>query len=78
MANETSFQKGLNSFMERKGLSNRRLGELIGVSHMSISFWRNGTHEPKMRDVEALAREGMSIVELFGEDTASKLMTNGI
>lgn len=36
-----------------KGLSQRKLGELLGVCNQTVSFWETGSREP---DLDALVR----------------------
>ena len=73
---ETPFQTGIKAFLERIGLSQRKLAERIGRSNMAVSQWCLGVHEPKVGDLHVLIREGMTAAELFGEDIARRLMKN--
>lgn len=73
---ETPFQTGIKSFLERMGLSQRKLAERIGRSNMAVSQWCLGVHEPKVGDLHVLIKEGMTGSELFGEDVAKTLFEN--
>ena len=73
---ETPFQTGIKAFLERIGLSQRKLAERIGRSNMAVSQWCLGVHEPKVGDLHVLIREGMTAAELFGEDISRCLMKN--
>lgn len=73
---ETPFQTGIKSFLDRMGLSQRKLAERIGRSNMAVSQWCLGNHEPKVGDLPVLIHEGMSADELFGEAVAKTLFEN--
>lgn len=73
---QTPFQKGINSFLKRLGISQRKLGERIGRSNMAVSQWCLGKHEPKVGDLDVLIKAGMTAEELFGDDVAKTLFEN--
>ena len=73
---ETPFQAGMNSFIKRLGLSQRKLSEKIGRSNMAVSQWCLGRHEPKVGDIDGLIRLGMTAEEIFGKELAGILMKN--
>ena len=75
---ETPFQTGIKAFLERMGLSQRKLAERIDRSNMAVSQWCLGNHEPKVGDLHVLIREGMSAEELFGADVAKTLLENSL
>lgn len=75
---ETPFQTGIKAFLERMGLSQRKLAERIGRSNMAVSQWCLGIHEPKVGDLHVLINEGMTAAELFGEDVAKTLFENSV
>lgn len=75
---ETPFQTGIKSFLERIGLSQRKLAERIGRSNMAVSQWCLGVHEPKVGDLHVLIKEGMTADELFGADVAKTLLENSV
>ena len=54
------FAENLRQLRESKGLSQKRLGELVGVNQRTISTWEKGICEPKY---EILAK----ICEIFDE-----------
>ncbi len=57
----------LNKLVEARGLTNRRLGDLVGVSHASISRYRSGERAPDPDTLAALCRElCVSADELLG------------
>ena len=73
---QNPFQQGINSFLKRIGISQRKLAEKIGKSNMAVSQWCLGKHEPKVGDLEGLIKEGMTADEIFGEDVAKTLFEN--
>jgi transcriptional regulator with XRE-family HTH domain len=73
---QTPFQKGINSFLKRLGISQRKLGERIGRSNMAVSQWCLGKHEPKVGDLDVLIKAGITAEELFGESIARTLLDN--
>jgi transcriptional regulator with XRE-family HTH domain len=75
---QTPFQQGINDFLKRLGISQRKLAERIGRSNMAVSQWCLGNHEPKVGDLDVLIKEGMSAVELFGEPIAKMLLENTV
>ena len=75
---ETPFQTGIKAFLERMGLSQRKLGDKIGRSNMAVSQWCLGKHEPKVGDLHVLIMEGMNASEIFGEDVAKTLLENSV
>lgn len=75
---ETPFQTGIKRFLERIGLSQRKLAERIGRSNMAVSQWCLGVHEPKVGDLHVLISEGMTEEELFGADVAKTLVENSV
>lgn len=56
---ENYFGKNLKELRESKSLSQRKLGEALGVSNQSVSFWETGQREP---DIDML----ISIADYFG------------
>lgn len=55
MGNEQTLSRVLLETMERDGLSQRELGEAIGVSQSRISRWINGSEGPQMERIPAIA-----------------------
>jgi transcriptional regulator with XRE-family HTH domain len=47
-----TFGGRLRSARKNKNISQRKLAEIIGAKHTSISEWENGYHEPK--DIETI------------------------
>lgn len=43
-----------------RGLSQRQFGEMLGISHTSISYWETGMYVPSPRYLERMDR-------IFGE-----------
>ena len=42
------FGKKLKEFRLEKGLSQQKLGQLLGFCNQTISFWENGSREPDL------------------------------
>ena len=53
------FGKTLKELRESKNISQRKLGEALGVCNQTVSFWENGQREP---DMDML----ISIADFFG------------
>lgn len=54
---------------ERKGLSLRDLGNLVGVDRSTVSYWEHGLKTPRERSKFKLVQIfGMRIDELLAED----------
>lgn len=52
-----------------RGLSQKQLAALIGVSHVAVSYWENGVNIPNVADCWRLADAlGISVDELVGRD----------
>ena len=64
-------QHNLKLLRERYNLSQKELGEIIGVSDKAISTWENGTREPRMGAVEKLASH-------FGLQKSNLIEDNGM
>lgn len=50
------FGKKLKELRLEKGLSQRILGENLGVCNQSISFWESGAREPDLNAVVEIAK----------------------
>ncbi len=51
----TDFSKWLNDQMERSGLTQEALANKVDVSHVTISKWQRGKHEPDPKRLLKLA-----------------------
>lgn len=61
-----SFPNRLHTLRTEKGLSQKKLAELSGLSQSSIYQWEKGTRKPKAEQLEKLAVAlNISISELF-------------
>ena len=49
------FGKMLKSLRLEKGISQRKLGEDLGVVNQTISFWETGSREPDLDTLLAIA-----------------------
>jgi transcriptional regulator with XRE-family HTH domain len=52
----TAFAAALDHIMGLKGLTQRELGEQLGLSHTVFTGWRNGDHEPPPTTTFAVER----------------------
>lgn len=53
---------------ERVGLTQRQLGEAVGVESFQISRWERGSHRPSDTKLHALGEAlGMTFAEFFAE-----------
>ncbi len=50
------FSERLKELRLEKGLTQKKLGEIIGTTYSAISYWENGTNEPKISYVIALCK----------------------
>lgn len=73
---EDSFKTGINAFMKREGLSQRRLAQKIGTVNATVFNWCVGYTEPNLKTVSELIKAGMSAEEIFGPEIAAMLKTN--
>ena len=53
---ETVFQKRLKELRLEKGVSQQELGGAIGATYSAVSYWENGTNEPKIGYLIALCK----------------------
>ena len=70
------FNTGINAFMKRAGLSQRRLAQKIGTVNATVFNWCYGFTEPNVKNVSELIKAGMSAEEIFGPEIAAMLKTN--
>ena len=73
---EEVFKTGINAFMKRSGLSQRRLAQKIGTVNATVFNWCIGYTEPSVRNVSELIKAGMSAEEIFGPEIATMLKNN--
>ena len=50
------FGKKLKELRIEKGLSQKKLGEILGFCNQTISFWENGSREPDLDTLVLIAR----------------------
>lgn len=63
------FGKVLCELRLEKGISQRKLGEDLGVVNQTISFWENGKREPDMDTLLKIAKYfNVSLEYLFGQE----------
>ena len=66
MKNNT-FGKALKELRESNSLSQRKLGEDLGVCNQTVSFWESGQREPDLDMIVAIAKYfNISIDTLLG------------
>lgn len=59
----------IRSFRKKKGLTQKGLGEKVGVKHNTISSYENGTNEAEQNVLFSIANElGVSINDFFPSD----------
>ena len=67
--NENKFGKILLELRTDRGISQRTVGEALGVVNQTISFWENGSREPDMDTLLKIAKYfDVSIDYLFGNE----------
>ena len=63
------FQNRLKEFRERRGMSQTRLAEELGVSRSTVSMYESGGRKPSFEALEAIARAlRVSFNDLMGVD----------
>ena len=63
------FGKHLKDLRIEKGLSQQKLGEILGFCNQTISFWESGSREPDLDTLIEIARYfEVSIEELLEEN----------
>lgn len=50
------FSERLKELRIERGLTQKKLGEIIGATYSAVSFWENGTNEPKISYLIALCK----------------------
>ena len=73
---EHIFKNGINAFLKRTGLSQRRLSHKIGTVNATVYNWCIGSTEPSVKNISELIKAGMSAVEIFGVEVAAILQKN--
>lgn len=68
---EDIFKIGINSFLKRIGMSQRRLSQKIGTVNATVYNWCMGKTEPNVKHISELIRAGMRIEEIFGYEIAA-------
>lgn len=59
----------IKQIREEKGVSQRQLAEIVGVSAVTVLNWENGIYDPSAKDLVKLSRAlGVSIDYLVGND----------
>lgn len=62
----------IRELREAKGMTQCDLGQLMGVSHVTVSGWENGTRMPMAARLPDLATVlGVEVNELFGCEPAA-------
>jgi transcriptional regulator with XRE-family HTH domain len=68
----------LRALREKRGLSQRALGDKAGTSGASIALWEGGTAHMRTIHLVALARAlGVSVTQILGEDVESQAFEDG-
>lgn len=63
------FGKKLKELRIDKGLSQQKLGELLGFCNQTISFWESGSREPDLDTLVNIAHFfGVSVDELLEDN----------
>lgn len=61
----------IKQLREAAGLSQRELGERIGISGPAVAMWESGENRPSLTNLEKLADVlGVSIDAILGRDSA--------
>lgn len=59
----------IKQIREEKGVSQRQLAEIVGVSAVTVPNWENGIYDPSAKDLIKLSGAlGVSIDYLVGND----------
>ena len=61
----------IKQLREAAGMSQRELGERIGISGPAVAMWESGENRPSLTNLEKLADVlGVSIDAILGRDSA--------
>ncbi len=72
----TSFSSRLRYYRQRAGLSQQKIGEMLGVSAVAVGKWEKGQAEPGIDKLLALAEKfGVSMDDLCGREGNVPMMT---
>lgn len=66
----------LKEYRKKKGLTQRELANIIGVSYTTISMWESGAQIPKVARFEAIARYYHESLDAIFEDAKNESESN--
>lgn len=67
---------GISSFMARKNLNNKQVAELLGCSDSTVSLYLSGKSGISLEKLGMLLKNGMTLEEAFGTETAAAIKKN--
>lgn len=67
---------GISSFMARKNLNNKQVAELLGCSDSTVSLYLSGKSGISLEKLGMLLKNGMTLEEAFGDETAAAIKKN--
>lgn len=70
------FSKGIKTFRQRKGLTQEKLGNLIGNKKANISQMERAVSSPSIDGLFSLVELGMTADEIFGKELAAMMAAN--
>lgn len=63
------FGNTLKTLRKEKGISQRKLGEILGVVNQTVSFWENGSREPDLDTLIKIAKYfNVTVSYLVGDE----------
>lgn len=65
--------KGIKDFRRRRNITQSELASMLGVSGQNVSNMERGISTPSVDGMFALAENGATLEELFGDALASKI-----
>ena len=68
-----NFINGLDQYKTRKGYTKADLARLLGVSDSMVSQYFSGKSGMSLDTLAKLLRDGMTLEEAFGEETAASI-----
>jgi len=67
------FAKKVALLRERRGLTQREVGDYVGVSRSNVTRWERGEHRPQLATIEKIAELFSVPVTYFLDDDQSAL-----
>lgn len=65
--------ENIRKYRKERGMTQRQLGERVGVHHNTISYYEKGINAPEQNKIFLIARElGIAVGDLFPDTTTNE------